>query len=83
MAVHALFAEEWAQRAQPETAMRNNIRNGGPIFSGQNNGLHVLNQRLQNEEQYQKMAGHALFAVQWAQQAQPETALREIISNYG
>jgi hypothetical protein len=55
IAVRAFQSEQWALCAQPDRDcnMGNNIRNGGPIFSSQNNRLHMLNQRLQNWEQYQ------------------------------
>ncbi len=59
----------------------NNIKHGGPIFSSQKNGLHVLNQRLHYGEQYQTWRSNLLQSEKWAPRAQPETALREIISN--
>jgi hypothetical protein len=58
----------------------NNIRHGGPIFSSQNNGLHVLNQRLQYEEQYQKWRSNLFQSEQWAPRAQPETAIWGTVS---
>jgi hypothetical protein len=61
--------------------MENNIKHGGPIFSSHNNGLHVLNQRLQYGEQYQKWRSNLFQSEQWASRAQPETAIRRTISN--
>ncbi len=60
--------------------MGNNIRNGGPIFSSQNNGLHVLNQRLHYGEDQTWQSTFSSQNKLWAPRAQPGTAIWGTIS---
>ncbi len=82
MAVHAFPVRTMGSTCSTRDCnmMRNNIRNGGPSFSSQNNRHHVLNQRLQYEEQYQKWRSKFFQSEQQASRAQPETAIWGTIS---
>jgi hypothetical protein len=60
MAVHAFPVRTMGSTCSTRDCnMGNNIKHGGAHFSSENNGLHVLNQRLQYRRTISNMAVHA------------------------